>query len=208
MRHAQLSALHVVEGRNAESLAELRSVVAGTDLRHLDRGLSLALAHARVGDLDEARPWLEAVVDGGFDQIAGDGSHVATLAMVGRICSVVGDAGRAPLIAARLAPFAGHHEVIGHGAYVGAVDNTRARLALVAGDLDEAAALFEGAAEQHRRVGSPTLEAFSQFGQADALRRRGRGNDLDEARRLTDHAMATTARHGAGISLVARAANE
>lgn len=31
MRHAQLSALHVVEGRNEESLAEMQSVAAGVD---------------------------------------------------------------------------------------------------------------------------------------------------------------------------------
>lgn len=169
----------------------------------------MALAHARVGHLDEARPWLEAVVDGGFEQIAGDGGRVATLAIIGRICSVVGDARRAPLVAARLEPFAGHHELIGHGAYAGAVDNTRARLALMAGELDEAAALFESAEEQHRRVGSPTFEAYSQFGRAEALRRRGGGNnDLDEARRLAEHAMATVARHGARMPLLAKAVNE
>ena len=102
-----------------------------------------------------------------------------------------------------LAPHAGRHGIYYVTAYWGSVDHHLGRLALTAGDLDQAVEHLGAGALAHRRAGARPYEVQSRLARASALWRRNRPGDRDEA--SYDHRSATSTARELGMPRVAAA---
>lgn len=104
-------------------------------------------------------------------------------------CTIVaagGGADWATALLGRIDRYAGRNVMVGHSAFLGAVDHHRGTLALALGR-DDAVELLEQGLDRHRSLDAEPFVALSARWLAHALRRRPSGNDDDATRAAALH---------------------
>jgi DNA-binding winged helix-turn-helix (wHTH) protein/tetratricopeptide (TPR) repeat protein len=145
-----------------------------------------ARARFEVGDAAEAERWLDqARTNGSFLQRS-ERNGLLCASAVAHVACRRGDRVAAAALRRVLRPFAGLQVT---GAYAvctgGPVSHWLGRLDLVLGD-GEATGHFERAIAESERACSRTWKAWSELGLAEALSKRGTGEDLERARALRE----------------------
>jgi DNA-binding CsgD family transcriptional regulator len=190
------------QGRLAEVAPVIRHVAAGARDAW---GPALALLLAELGLLEEARRELRRLCSDDFAQVPRGGLRLGGLAYLADACTLVDDRELAARVYSEMAGLEGRNVVIGQAvACYGAADRFLGMLATTMGDLTAAERHFEAALEHNARLASPTWLAHTGVAYADALRRRGGGEDLAHASELLARA-AETARRTGMVALAARA---
>jgi DNA-binding SARP family transcriptional activator len=160
---------------------------------------ALGVLVAELGHADEARSELDALARDGFRGIPRDFAWLAAMALLAQLASFSADADRAALLYDLLLPFADRHAITADRQSWGAAARYLGLLAWAKGDADEAAAWFERAVEDNRRMGTPVWTAYAQLELADVLRR-GRDDSAashrDRARALAADALEVARRLG------------
>lgn len=192
------------QGRLAELGPELALALARAPERALRRAL---LGHARLvaGEVAEARRELTAATaDEGA--LSRDADGLASVALLASLAFLLGDAGRAPLLARLLAPHGKHHVVLGVGAvYAGPVPYYLGLLALLEQRPADAVAHLEAALDGSRDMGALPFVCRAERALAEALVRRARKGDDARARQLVASAVTRAREHGLGALLTPQA---
>jgi hypothetical protein len=158
---ALLAPIRLAQGRAAELVETVEPWVRGSP--HLTSWRAvLALAHVRVGRIDDAQLELRALVDD--EAVASDEDWLGTQILLAEVCGAIGDADTARRLTARLEPYAGRIGLLIYElCLAGSVFRALALLAERAGDHDSAAAWHERAQAQVRDLGAPALAVRSDL---------------------------------------------
>jgi hypothetical protein len=150
---------------------------------------ALAALLAEVGDVEEARRELRALVDAGLAGILRGGLGVGGLTYAADACALVEDAALAAPIYAQLLAFEGQNTVIGTAvACYGAADRMLGALATVMQRWDDADRHLDNALALNRRLG-PTWVAHTLYERARLACRRLPREDSEVAREHTSAAL-------------------
>ncbi|HRW37790.1 MAG: AAA family ATPase [Acidimicrobiales bacterium] len=118
----------------------------------------LALGAAEAGDLGRAEAAYRSFAADGF-ALPDDPNRLLGLVVLADVAATLGDAEAAPVLVARLAPYAGQQALLncygGGGAFWGPVDHQLARLAALTGRRDEAAQRYASAEAAATAMASP-----------------------------------------------------
>jgi hypothetical protein len=117
----------------------------------------LARVYADLGREAEARREYERLAADDFACIPRNDSWLFSLAMLSEVCEQLGDASRAPTLAALLAPFAERNVLTIHAIYAGPVTRYLGILAVARGDFDEAERQFAAAEAAAERIGARAI---------------------------------------------------
>jgi hypothetical protein len=111
---------------------------------------ALAMLHVRRSDFDAAQPHYDALSADDFRAIPRDVVWLNALTYLAETCAALGDARRAPVLLAALAPYADRIALIDRGlACKGTVSRHLGLLAWIAGDVDRAIGHLTSALEHH-----------------------------------------------------------
>jgi DNA-binding CsgD family transcriptional regulator len=135
----------------------------------------LAALYAAVGMLDDARTLFEELAADDFAGIPRDSVFPACITFVAEVCLALGDAQRAPLVMAALAPFAGRNLMAGMTMCFGPADRLLGGLAALVGRHDTADAHLRNALALAERSGSPVWQAHVLHDWAAVAAERGDG---------------------------------
>jgi tetratricopeptide (TPR) repeat protein len=165
-------------------------------------GFRYGLAHSlfRGGRREDAATQWRLGTDGEFADVDRGAHWLETMGLAAEVAYFLNDAPRGRVLRALLAPYTGH--VICSG--VGAVCTTEHALgvaAIAAGDLDDAVEQLERAAAIGESIGAPLLRAASMIRLGSARLARRTGDDIVQARRDLDRALAIAdAHHAHGLA--------
>ena len=188
---AQLFLLRRDQGRLAEIKDMLRSAVQAAP-RLVGFRAGLALTHAELGAIDEARQELAALAIDDFTSVPYV-TRASMLALLVETTAELGDADRSASAYDLLLPHAGQLLVVGWGAAcLGAADRFLGVAAANTGRWVDAEHHFQAALALEKAAGSAALVARTQLSYARALATRGRPLDRPRTLALLD-AAATTA---------------
>jgi DNA-binding SARP family transcriptional activator/tetratricopeptide (TPR) repeat protein len=176
------------QGRIAELEQAARQVVQEAPTVPAWRaGLAQLLAES--GKLDEARQEFETLAANDFRDLPPDGNWMIAMTLLGELCGLLGDAGRARTLYELLLPFGKLNVVVGIGAVcLGSAERYLGLLAGTAGHDDEAAGHFERAIQANSALQAPVWLAHTQLDLA-RLRARTGGEAaglIDAASRTAD----------------------
>jgi tetratricopeptide (TPR) repeat protein len=186
----QLFVLRNLQGRQDEMIEPFRALVG------LHPGIpalraALALLFAEVGRHEEALAVAAVMVDA-IDEIPWDLNVIPTLAHLGHVCALAGDAERARIAYERLRAYDGLSFTIGNGvAYFGAVSYYLGFIEARLGRDDEAGRHFEDALVMHRQMRAWPWVALTQYEYAALLVARCQPDERERARELLTAALAT-----------------
>jgi tetratricopeptide (TPR) repeat protein len=191
----QLTGARFYQGRMHELIPLMEQALADTPTLHAYRA-TLALAHARVGETDQAQRMLETDRTAAFPMpadAAWSTGLVSWADTTARVRAVVG----APLLRERLVPY--HDQIVTTGAsahlavcyYLGLLDH-------LAGRYDDAEQWFTEALQLHERVQSPILVAHTHAAWAALLADRNQHDDHTRARVMAQQALDTAIAGGYG----------
>ena len=171
----------------------------------------LALAHAHVGNASEARRQLDRLAPGRFSTIPRDASWLSSVALLGEVCNLVGDAARAAVLHELLLPFADRFAVVGlANDCIGSVARYLGLMAETTGDDALAARHYEHALERNEAIGSRRWVAWTRHDYGRLLLRspdpgdRARGRALNAEAEAVARELGMTALAGRAASLLAR----
>ncbi|MFL5823541.1 MAG: ATP-binding protein [Solirubrobacteraceae bacterium] len=196
----QLVAIRREQGRTAELEHALREIATTNPTRPGWR-VAVAMILWETGRREEARTAVDDAAEQGFEDIPADGEWIATVAMLGQLCTLLKDRERGELLYELLAPYASNNIVRGFGTTcLGPVARLLGRLSALLGRREECREHFESALTQAADLRAPVLLGHAQLDYAEAL---GRGA---RAARLIDDAAATA--RELGLIALARRAEE
>ena len=184
---SQLFLLRRDQGRLGEIEVLLRAAVQETP-RLVGFRIALALTHAELGAVAEARRELEPLVADDFTAVPYV-TRTASLALLAETCGEIGAVEHLELPHDLLLPYQGQLLVVGWGAgCLGAADRFLGVAAAVAHRWDDADRCFQAAVSLEEAAGSPPLVARTRCSYARALAARGRRQDRARALALLDAA--------------------
>jgi DNA-binding winged helix-turn-helix (wHTH) protein/tetratricopeptide (TPR) repeat protein len=187
---AQLTLLRREQGRAPELEPALREGMDRFPTLPTWRA-ALALLHADMGRLDDARDGFEAYAADDFRGLPKGLNWTFGLAVLAEVCAALGDAARAARLHELLHPSAPRTVVLGAGvACLGAVDRFLGLLAGTRGAWDAAARHFEAALQTNTRIGARPWVGWTEHDWAWMLCARGRPGDRDAAARHLGRARA------------------
>jgi hypothetical protein len=179
-------------GRTADLVPMISAIASDHSTAKLVTPM-LALAHAELGNVEQANALLDEVGIDDYAELYKNISTGTTLAFVAEACWRLGDAERARQLRRHLEPYTGQIIVvpIASGA-IGAADYFLGLLAATCGETDAAIGLLEAGLALSRQIRSPVLAGHAAVGLATVLR------DVDPTRAgaLVDEAQATAERLG------------
>jgi DNA-binding CsgD family transcriptional regulator len=195
--------------REQGRLAELAPVVAHFVQRTAAAATwrpGLALVYSELGLGAEARAEFEKIAAEGFERIPNDARWVTCMTYLAEVCTFLGDADRAAVLYAELAPFEGRNlmappNIVCFGSasrHLGALAATMRRWA-------DAERHFEAGLEMNARQGARPWLAHTQHQYARMLLSRNAIGDRERAIALLDDAL-TGAQEIGMVALAARAA--
>jgi DNA-binding NarL/FixJ family response regulator len=195
--------------REQGRLAELAPVVAHFVQRTAAAATwrpGLALVYSELGLSAEARAEFEKIAAEGFERIPNDARWVTCMTYLAEVCTFLGDADRAAVLYAELAPFEGRNlmappNIVCFGSasrHLGALAATMRRWA-------DAERHFEAGLEMNARQGARPWLAHTQHQYARMLLSRNAIGDRERAIALLDDAL-TGAQEIGMVALAARAA--
>lgn len=191
----QMFGLRREQGRLAEAAPLLADYLGSTpNARTWQPGL--ALLHAELGDLAEARAAFERAWQQGLDAAPRDAMWLASAVLLAETCVALDDAPRAALLHAALAPYAGRNLMVGSSVALGSADRVLGRLAAVQQRWPEALVHLEAAIAKDERQHAVAWLAHDRHGLALALLRRDAPGDRARAAMLLDAARTAAERLG------------
>jgi DNA-binding NarL/FixJ family response regulator len=195
--------------REQGRLAELAPVVAHFVQRTAAAAKwrpGLALVYSELGLAAEARAEFETIAAEGFERVPKDARWVTCMTYLAEVCAFLGDAERAAVLYAELAPFEGRNLIAPPNvACFGAASRHLGLLAATMKRWPDAERHFEAAlAMNARQSGRPWL-AHTQHQYAAMLLARNAAGDRERAITLLDEAVAAAREIGMAV-LEARAA--
>jgi tetratricopeptide (TPR) repeat protein len=151
---------------------------------------ALALLLAESGREDEARSLYGEVAALGFDDVPNNANFLGTASMLAILMRRLGDAERARILHARLAPFASHATVtfVQPVVCMGSIARYLGLLAATMGDAERALRHFEDAIARNRALGARPYLARSLAECAAVLRERDASGDRERAAALVAEA--------------------
>ena len=153
---------------------------------------SLAVAHAGLGNVAEARAVFESVAADDFASIPPDAQFVVSLALLAETAQFLGDAERAERLYDLLLPYDGLNVIAGRAAATnGPVARELGLLAETAGRIDDAERHYVAALEMTTRMGDRPFGARARFDLARLLLGRDGDGDRDRALDLLREAVET-----------------
>jgi len=170
---------------------------------------ALALAHAEMGRLADARDAFEAFAVDRFQAVPHDTLRLPSLVVLAEVCAQLGDAARAATLYEMLLPYAPRTVVFGAGvACWGALDRFLGSLAVTAGAADAAARHLEAALRLNTRMGARPWVGWTHHDLARLALLHGRRAEREPGRvhvaqaRQTAEALGMTrlARHSAALA--------
>jgi hypothetical protein len=195
----QMTAIRWDQGRIGEQHRDLLETVRQFPQAGFGRGW-LAVAEAELGQEDEARRSLGALVDA-FAGLPRDGIWLPTLALAALACAGLGDDDAMALLYSRLRPYEARTVVVPMPHPVVSFGSASLYLALLASGLsrwDAADAHFQEAIRANTRLGATALLARTQYEYARMLIARGQSTDRQRALTLLERAESTA--HHIGMS--------
>ncbi len=174
------------QGRAGELLPVMEDVSARFGAAMPIWRCGLAVALIEVGRLDDARRIFDELAERDFEDLPFDANWLPAMAVLAEMAAALDDVARAETLAARIAPFASQHVVIGTSVVsYGSVERHLGLLDATCGRLEEAAASLRRAREADRKLGAHALVAHvtSDLARVEAAR-----GDADEGARLTAEA--------------------
>jgi DNA-binding NarL/FixJ family response regulator len=166
----------------------------------------LALVYSELGLAAEARTEFEAIAAAGFDSLPQDGRWVTCMTYLAEVCAFLGDAPRAALLYAELAPFEGRNLIAPPNvACFGSASRHLGLLAATMKRWPDAERHFEAALAMNARQGARPWLAHTQHQYAGMLLARNANGDRERAIALLDEALAAAQEIGMA-TLVERAA--
>ncbi len=150
-------------------------------------GLTFLLAE--LGREADARAHFEVLAANDFAAVARDSFWLAAMATICDACVFLGDARRAAVLYALLAPYARCNITDIGVLCFGSAARYLGRLAAVVGEWDTAEQHFAGALQMDRHVGGRSIVAHTQHEYAEMLLQRGRPNDASVALQHLDPAL-------------------
>jgi DNA-binding NarL/FixJ family response regulator len=195
--------------REQGRLRELAPVVAYFVQNHAAGATwrpGLALVYAELGRAAESRTEFEAIAAAGFDSLPQDGRWVTCMTYLAEVCAFLGDAGRAALLYAELAPFEGRNLIAPPNvACFGAASRQLGMLTATMKRWPDAERHFVAALAMNARQGARPWLAHTQHQYAAMLLARNANGDRERAVGLLDEALAA-AREIGMAALAERAA--
>jgi DNA-binding CsgD family transcriptional regulator len=180
----QMFTLRREQGRLAEVAPAVQLFVQDGGEAHAWRP-GLALIHAELGQLEEARREFEVLAVNDFVGLARDGVWAASTAYLAEVCAMLGDAARAERLYALLRPYSGCNLLAGTSiACVGAADLLLARLAFTQRHWDAAERHFQAALAFNAQQGARPGLAHTRLHYAAMLLARNRAGDRAQAASL------------------------
>jgi AAA ATPase domain len=159
---------------------------------------ALARVYCAMGREPEARREYERMAADEFASIQRNDSWLLAIAILAEVCAQLGDAERAPALAALLEPFADRNVVSIHSTYAGPVRRYLGLLAAVRGDWDAAEAHLDAARVAADRAAARAVAAMIELDRARMLVARGEADD--RARAAQAAAAAAELAEGVGSS--------
>jgi hypothetical protein len=196
---AQLLLVRREQGRIGELLPAFERANRGAATGLASVAHAYALAEA--GQLEDARPLFERIVDAADEVAPGDSSRAAQLAMLAEVCTALEDAKRSRVLAARLDPYAERHLVVAGALSFGAAARMLAKLAVVARSAAEPGALFEAAIARNDALRAVPWSAHARADYARWLARSAEARDRSRAATLRGEAQSSAARAGLAVVL-------
>lgn len=183
----------LIEHRHRDLIPPLQLVLQQTPYLGVARAL-LALAHAELGESDEAHLEASRLIDDGWDELPFDSTWLPIVALLGAAEAKLGNGAAAREIHRRLEPYAASHIVIGSEAtsYCGSVALPLAQLAEALGWHNKAERYFRAAITAHDAVGALPWAARARIDFGRMLRARDRTGDHERARDLFSQARRIT----------------
>lgn len=139
----------------------------------------------------EARLRLHRFIRDGVEASRHDNYGLLALSLIAEVAAGLDDVDAASSVYAALAPYADRHALGPPEAAVGVVHRPLGVLAATLGRWEEAVAHFDAALAVHARTGARPWLAWTQYQCADALARRGAGDDFQRASELVTAARLT-----------------
>lgn len=192
---AQLVNVRWDQGRLAEMEPMLQRAVADNPGIPAFRAV-LAQAYCELDRFDDARALFERDAVGHFGAYGYDCTWLCSAVLLADVCAQLDDAGRAPELYQRLAPWRDQVAFSGASVY-GSVAHYLGQLAASARRYDAADVDFTEAARRHEAMGAVTFLARTRLAWARMLARRGEAGDRTRAGALVDLAAAEAERVGA-----------
>ncbi|HKC50817.1 MAG TPA: AAA family ATPase [Myxococcota bacterium] len=197
----QLAAVRREQGRLGELEAGLRSLAEQLPNMPTWRA-TLAFLYAEDEREEPARAELERLAGKDFADLQRDTTWLTTVGLLADVAAFLGDAPRARLLTALLAPYAERAIVVGPSLSVpSSVARPAARALATCGDFAGAEQHFEQALVTEQRLGARCLLTRTRHQYAAMLAERGRAGDQDRARALA--AQALSAAESIGMKSVA-----
>ncbi|MBV9411377.1 MAG: hypothetical protein JO148_07260, partial [Acidimicrobiia bacterium] len=147
--------------------------------------VGLVFLYATLGRADDAQAHLDRLDPLLFEPDRHDSTLIQTLVWLADACALLKDRERGERVARHLAPFAGRNAVLGPGLLCsGSTSRPLARLAALAGRIDDARSLFEDALALNAAMGARPWLAHTQYDYACMLLDSGVDADRDRARQM------------------------
>ena len=155
-------------------------------------------AYLDAGEQDEATRLFRDLARDDFAQVRGDMFWLGAMCLLAEACVALGDLATAPIIYARLRPYAPRNAQLGLAATLGFVDRFLGLLATASADLDVAAGHFESALLAGQGTAARPFTAQTQCDYAGLLVTRGSPSDAQRARELLSAARSAAESIGMG----------
>jgi tetratricopeptide (TPR) repeat protein len=186
----QLGMVRLEQGRVGEFEEDIRAQV-GEYIESPVWRAGLALVLADTGAHAEARAELDRLAADGCAALPRDFAYLAGLVMLGEACWILDDADHAATIYDLLEPYADRNVLTADRSCWGSAARMLGLLATMLGRCTDAVEWFERAVDANRAMRSPPWTAYSQYGWAVALDRRGEPGDRERADELAASAAET-----------------
>ncbi len=149
----------------------------------------LALIHAELGNIEEARAEFENLAASDFTDIPRDAMWTGTMSYLSEVCVFLGDRRRAALLYQLLLPYVGYNVMVGAGVMCyGAACRYLGNLSTVLRRWEEAEKHYVEALRLNLQQGARPYVAHTQCDYAEMLRARGRNADRARADTLLEEA--------------------